>query len=150
MKKIFLTLAACIICCIACTKDPVIMPNSEDNQPTTPAQNTPDKSRYHEIVDLWQIAMRREIPYPFKVYVLKLADGKWFYLRRLNFDGELFIGARTMEYLWAAMTAAAAPEPPAWHGDVLAERRRRVDSGEASFMSVPESKRRLFEEVHAR
>jgi len=57
---------------------------------------------------------------------------------------------RTMEYLWAAMTAAAAPEPPAWHGDVLAERRRRVDSGEASFMSVPESKRRLFEEVHAR
>ena len=92
MKKIFLTLAACIICCIACTKDPAIMPNSEDNQPTTPAQNTPDKSHYHEIVDLWQIAMRREIPYPFKVYVLKLADGKWFYLRRLNFDGELFIG----------------------------------------------------------
>ena len=56
---------------------------------------------------------------------------------------------KTMEYLWAAMTAVAAPEPPAWHCDILAERRRRVDSGEASFMSVTESKRRLFEEVHA-
>ena len=32
---------------------------------------------------------------------------------------------KTMEYLWAAMTAAAEPEPPAWHGDILAERRSR-------------------------
>ena len=24
---------------------------------------------------------------------------------------------KTMEYLWAAMTAAAEPESPAWHGD---------------------------------
>ena len=92
---------------------------------------------------------------------------------------------KTMEYLWAAMTAAAEPESPAWHGDILAERRRRVAAGEESFMrqlqnpaklvgriapnpprrvegnapyqvlqlplmSVAESKRRLYEEVHAR
>ena len=57
---------------------------------------------------------------------------------------------KTMEYLWAAMTAAAEPEPPAWHGDILAERRRRVEAGEECFMSVAESKRRLYEEVHAR
>ena len=57
---------------------------------------------------------------------------------------------KTMEYLWAAMTAAAEPESPAWHGDVLAERRRRVAAGEEGFMSVAESKRRLYEEVHAR
>ena len=57
---------------------------------------------------------------------------------------------KTMEYLWAAMTATAEPEPPAWHGDVLAERRRRVAAGEEGFMSVAESKRRLYEEVHAR
>ena len=55
---------------------------------------------------------------------------------------------KTMEYLWAAMTAA--PESPAWHGDILAERRRRVAAGEEGFMSVAESKRRLYEEVHAR
>ncbi|MBR1921340.1 MAG: addiction module protein [Kiritimatiellae bacterium] len=56
----------------------------------------------------------------------------------------------TMEYLWAAMTASAEPEPPAWHGDILAERRRRVAAGEEKFMSVAESKRRLYEKVHAR
>ncbi len=56
----------------------------------------------------------------------------------------------TMEYLWSAMTAAASPEPPAWHADVLAERRRRAESGEEEFISVAESKRRLYEEVHAR
>ena len=55
-----------------------------------------------------------------------------------------------MEYLWAAMTAVSEPEPPTWHGDVLAERRRRAASGEEGFMSVAESKRRLYAEVHAR
>ena len=57
---------------------------------------------------------------------------------------------KTMEYLWAAMTATAELEPPAWHGDILAERRRRVEAGEEGFMSVAESKRRLYEEIHAR
>ena len=58
---------------------------------------------------------------------------------------------KTMEYLWAVMTAvaAAAPEPPAWHGDVLAERRRRVQSGEEDFITIAESKRRLREAVNA-
>ena len=51
---------------------------------------------------------------------------------------------KTMEYLWAVMTAVAAPEPPAWHGDVLAERRRRVQSGEEEFLTIAESKRRLL------
>lgn len=57
---------------------------------------------------------------------------------------------KTMEYLWMAMTAVAEPDPPAWHEDVLAARRRRVEAGEEGFMSVAESKRRLYEEVHAR
>ena len=55
---------------------------------------------------------------------------------------------KTMEYLWAAMTSAKAPEPPAWHADVLAERRRRVLAGEEMFISLEESKRRLYESVH--
>jgi len=54
---------------------------------------------------------------------------------------------KTMEYLWAAMTAAAEPEPPAWHGDILAERRRRVAAGEEGFMPLDESMRRLHEEI---
>jgi len=57
---------------------------------------------------------------------------------------------QTMEYLWSAMTRVAAPEPPAWHGQVLEERRRRVESGEETFISLDESKRRFREAVHAR
>jgi len=50
---------------------------------------------------------------------------------------------QTMEYLWAAMTRVAAPEPPIWHGQVLAERRRRAEAGEETFISLDESKRRF-------
>lgn len=57
---------------------------------------------------------------------------------------------KTMEYLWAVMTAGVEPESPDWHGDILAERRRRVAACEDGFMSVAESKRLLYEEVHAR
>ncbi len=94
MKKIlmFFMLAGMMIF-TACTKDPAPMNEpEEENQAVTPSDSQEDKTHYHTIVDLWQIAMRREIPYPFKVYLIKLGDGKWFYLRRLNFDGELHFG----------------------------------------------------------
>lgn len=55
---------------------------------------------------------------------------------------------KTMEYLWAVMTSAVAPEPPSWHSDVLSERRRRVAAGEELFMSLDESKRRLCETIN--
>ena len=54
---------------------------------------------------------------------------------------------KTMEYLWAAMTAAAEPESPAWHGDILDERRRRVAAGEEKFIPLEEAMRQLREEV---
>ena len=57
---------------------------------------------------------------------------------------------KTMEYLWAAMTAAAEPEPPAWHGDVLDERRRRVAAGEEKFIPLEDAMRQLREEVACR
>ena len=56
----------------------------------------------------------------------------------------------TMEYIWNALTAHYTESTPAWHADVLAERRRRVENGEESFMTLEESKRRLQEAVHAR
>ena len=57
---------------------------------------------------------------------------------------------KTMEYLWSAMTATAEPEPPAWHGDVLAERRRRVAAGEEKFIPLEEAMRQLREEFACR
>lgn len=40
---------------------------------------------------------------------------------------------RAMEILWDA-----EPESPAWHGDILAERKRRMESGEMEFISLRE------------
>lgn len=34
----------------------------------------------------------------------------------------------TMEYIWNALTAHYTESTPAWHADVLAERRRKVES----------------------
>ena len=85
----------------ACTKIIIVQPEEkqeekkeeekEEEKPVVPV-DTPKDGDYATIVDLWQILMRREFLYPFKVYVIKLNTGRWFYLRRLNFDGELKIG----------------------------------------------------------
>lgn len=55
-----------------------------------------------------------------------------------------------MEFLWNAMIVAGQAAAPAWHRDLLIERRRRLESGEDELMSVAESKRRLHESIYAR
>ena len=53
---------------------------------------------------------------------------------------------RVMEALWDALCHdKSEPESPEWHGDILAERRRKIESGEAKFISIEEAKRRLQE-----
>lgn len=64
----------------------------EDQQPIV----NNDESHFHTIVNLWEMTMRQEMLLPFKLYVLQLEDGKWFYLRRINFDGELHLGDAIM------------------------------------------------------
>ena len=56
----------------------------------------------------------------------------------------------TMEYIWNALTAHYTESTPAWHADVLAARRRKVESGEAEFLSIEESEALLERECHAR
>lgn len=47
-----------------------------------------------------------------------------------------------MERLWDAMCHdETEPEPPAWHEDVLAQRRARIESGEAKFYTLDEVKK---------
>lgn len=55
----------------------------------------------------------------------------------------------TMEHIWNALLSHYSAEAPAWHADVLAERRRKVESGEAEFLSIEESERLLELESHA-
>ena len=47
-----------------------------------------------------------------------------------------------MEVLWESLRTSR-PDSPEWHGEVLAERRAKIESGEANFISGTELKRRL-------
>ena len=49
-----------------------------------------------------------------------------------------------MEWLWASLSKEQQDiESPEWHGEVLAARQAKVDSGEAKFLSVSQLKERL-------
>ena len=56
----------------------------------------------------------------------------------------------TMEYIWNALIMHSAADAPAWHEDVLESRRRKIESGEAEFLTIEESEALLEEECHAR
>jgi hypothetical protein len=51
---------------------------------------------------------------------------------------------RTMEALWDAVCREPTePESTDWHGTVLEQRRKKIESGEAKFISLEEARRRL-------
>jgi len=51
---------------------------------------------------------------------------------------------QAMEWLWASLAQEQQDiESPEWHGEVLAARKAKVDSGAAKFLSVAELKKRL-------
>jgi putative addiction module component (TIGR02574 family) len=51
---------------------------------------------------------------------------------------------QTMEWLWDSLVAEGVePESPAWHGQVLAERMAKIESGEGAFLTMEELKARL-------
>lgn len=51
---------------------------------------------------------------------------------------------RVMEALWEAICPESEePQSPEWHRGVLAERKRRIESGEAKFVTIEEARDRL-------
>ncbi len=51
---------------------------------------------------------------------------------------------QAMEWLWASLSKEGQDiESPEWHGEVLAARKAKADSGEAQFLSVTQLKERL-------
>ncbi len=44
---------------------------------------------------------------------------------------------------WDSIENKDEIESPAWHGEVLAERAAKIDSGEAKFLTIDELKERL-------
>ncbi len=50
----------------------------------------------------------------------------------------------TMEALWDAICHEnKEPSSPDWHGDLLEERRSKIASGRATFVSLDEAKKRI-------
>lgn len=51
---------------------------------------------------------------------------------------------QAIELLWDSISRlGAAVASPAWHGEILAARRARVDAGEGQFLSLSEARDRL-------
>lgn len=95
MKKLFLfTAALALLCCTACTRED---DEPWENEPQTPEQTihdmvTNETYRNLTITRIHNIVMRRAIPYPFKVYVIQVNDGNWYYLLRYKFNQDLHVG----------------------------------------------------------
>lgn len=52
---------------------------------------------------------------------------------------------RAMETLWGLLCHDSEElESPVWHGEILADRKRRIEFGEASFLSIEEAKEKLL------
>jgi putative addiction module component (TIGR02574 family) len=52
---------------------------------------------------------------------------------------------RVMEALWDSFASDAQElASPAWHGEILDHRQRRIQSGEAQFVSMDEARNRLL------
>ena len=51
---------------------------------------------------------------------------------------------QALEWLWASLSKEQQDiESPEWHGEVLAARKAKADSGEAQFLNVAQLKKRL-------
>ncbi len=105
MKKVlFFGVIWFCVSAFACTPEEMpALPPEEIPEEQQPVVNN-DESHFHTITQLLAITMRQEMLLPFKLYVLQLEDGKWFYLRRLNFDGELHLGDAIMFSYYANCT----------------------------------------------
>lgn len=52
---------------------------------------------------------------------------------------------RAMETLWDSLCHDSEElESPVWHGEILADRKQRIASGDASFLSIEEAKEKLL------
>lgn len=76
----------------SCDKDdPVVDPNGNEETPGSGGQ-TGGKDNTVKIERLYQAVMRRILPYPYSIYVMRMADGKDVYLFRYKYNQDLHEG----------------------------------------------------------
>jgi len=103
MKKLVLLSifsAAIAVLFSSCDRDvPLDSNDGYYEQPNTPPSlpnnnNNGDDASVVTITKLYSVVMRREVPYPFKAYVMQISDGNYFYMLRLRYEHELRVGDR--------------------------------------------------------
>ena len=50
---------------------------------------------------------------------------------------------QAMEWLWASLRDKEPVDSPQWHGEVLAARKAKLDSGDAQFLTIAQLQERL-------
>ena len=80
-------------------------------------QTVQKESHTARIEKLYRVVMRREIPYPFKVYVLRLSNGKDVYMLRYKYNMDLYVGDEITYHL----TTYCANEIGAINGVILGD-----------------------------
>lgn len=89
MKKVFLFLVAATVLLAACEKDDSAVAERfwSDTEMSTGADSYGAK-----ITKLYSVVMRRELPFPFKAYVMELNGRRYFYMMRSRFNADLHVG----------------------------------------------------------
>lgn len=74
-------------------KPPITIPDRPDDKEDTDGPNTSPEVQQNicQIEELYSLKMRRELPYPFDAYVLKLSNGHYYYLSRLFLGVDLHL-----------------------------------------------------------
>ena len=53
---------------------------------------------------------------------------------------------QTMEALWESLQSdESGVESPEWHGEILRERKRKIENGETEFITLEELKKRRYQ-----
>lgn len=68
-------------------------PDAPDDQEDTqgPTDSSESEIITGKIMELYSLKMRRELPYPFPAYALKLSDGHYYYVSRLFLNTDLHL-----------------------------------------------------------
>ncbi len=93
MKKVLLFLVAMTMLLAACEKDDYSSEKEDAFWSDTNA-TTGNNSYQATITKLYSVVMRRELPYPFKAYVMELNNQRYFYMMRTRFNADLHVGDR--------------------------------------------------------
>lgn len=87
-KIVFLMAALFSLAFVSCSQDEP----EDDFRLPKPDNVVTDKPKTLKIEKLYSVVMRRELPYPFSAYVMRLDNGNYYYMLRYRYSQDLKVG----------------------------------------------------------